>query len=254
MSRCTACKQWNITPVDPTTAKPKEGDTILLSEIVGEDVERIQSGPWDPCFGTALDGSYGLVTTSVTLIGGAPGAGKSTLALSLVDSICGSTGRECFYFGTETIASEIKYHAGRLGLKNPDKIRAPKTHGVPLAAVLATNPAAIVCDSITSLADADDDAAVALCVEFKKYAIENNTPIIVIDHVNKDLNFAGLMRLQHQVDTLIAFSQWDPDDVENDIRVMHTRKNRFGPVTKVFFKMTASGLLICDDPTKADEE
>ena len=180
---------------------------------------RIQSGPWDKCFGG------GIVTTSVTIIGGCPAAGKSTMALQLSNRIAEVTNREIIYVGTEESVQEIKSRAIRLQLTCMHLIRIhPMGSSADLGSILTSRkPSAIILDSLPGLTS-DPEIAVELCKRFKDYAVELNAPVIIIDHVTKGDDFAGLMQLQHAVDTLLSLF---PN--ENGMRELATVKNRFGP-------------------------
>lgn len=79
-----------------------------------------------------------------------------------------------------------------------------------------------------------------MCKAFKDYAVLLKAPVIIIDHVTKDEDFAGLMQLQHAVDTTLILSL-----DENDTRYLTTIKNRFGPANiSVILDMTERGLFL----------
>ncbi len=172
------------------------------------------------------------------------------MSLQLVDSICHMTNREGLYIGTEEAVEEIKYRGERLNLTAFDKIRVlPMGSDDDLSKViLRWRPVAIIIDSLAGMGFDNPGEAVEVCKRFKSYAIEIKSPFIVIDHVNKDGDFAGLNALQHAVDTTMTFF-----NDEDDIRTLTTIKNRFGPANvSARFYMTDSGLHLLEEEDEAD--
>jgi DNA repair protein RadA/Sms len=237
-TQCPSCRHFNV---ESEYVEGKDG-TILLSEAPDVPVERITTGPWDICFGVETDEDgrehVGVPTVSVNLLGGAPGAGKSTLALQLADAIAGATGKEVLYVATEEATAPIRSRAKRLKLKNLHLIRVlPIGVDGDLGAIMENRkPAAYVFDSL-SKAFPDPKDAVEFCKRIKGYCIAFNAPAIVIDHVTKEEEFAGLMGLQHEVDSTLLFTVYD-----DGVRELKTLKSRFGPCAKVLFNMTQRGL------------
>jgi DNA repair protein RadA/Sms len=219
-------------------------------------VRRIPTGPWDPCFGIEIDEDgkehIGIVSNSSTLIGGAPGAGKSTLALQLCGAIVDSTGREVLYIATEEATSPIRARALRLGIRHVDRIRMiPIGVDADLGAIMRNRkPAAFVIDSLSN-AFPDTRDQVEFCKAIKKYCVELDSPALIIDHVNKDVDFAGLMDLQHEVDTTLLFTVYEDED---ELRELKTVKTRNGPCAKRFFNMTAKGLVYTDPDEEVEDE
>lgn len=250
-TQCPSCRHFNVE--DKPFDASKDG-TLLLSEAPDEPVKRIITGPWDPCFGVETDDEgreyEGIVTTSVTLLGGAPGAGKSTLSLQLSDAIAGAVMREVLYVATEEATAPIRARARRLKLKHIDKIRMlPIGVDGDLGAIMKNRtPAAYVFDSL-SKAYPDPKDAVEFCKRIKGYCIEFDAPAIVIDHVTKEEEFAGLMGLQHEVDCTLLFTVYD-----DGVRELRTLKSRNGPCTKVLFNMTQRGLQYRSPEEDEDEE
>lgn len=251
---CPSCRYWNSGGSVTSFEEP----TILLSELDVRAHDLYTTGPWDPCFGqtTLADGEkrYGLVPTGTYLLGGARGAGKSTLALQLADSLAATTGGEILYLGTEEAASEIKLRGLRFGLKHMHRIRCMRTMGtltefnlLERARESKTPPRGIILDSFFGFAGDRREIVIALSKELKETAVKICAPVIAIDHVTKDDSFAGPETLVHNVDGLLAL-QLNADTGE---RILNTLKNRFGPAhVKVHFMMTEQGL----EPFDPDEE
>jgi DNA repair protein RadA/Sms len=241
-------------------------NTILLSNVKGGNTVRIQTGPWDPCFGMHYtrerrigrnghfidDGGpvYGLVKTSTTLIGGEPGAGKTTMALQICDGIANTTQREIIYVGAEQAAKEIRDTFDRLRLKNHHLMRiVPLGSDANIAQILLTRrPCAAVFDSLPGLG-LDAEEGVSFCKALKGYAVELEAPILVIDHVTKADNFAGLKALQHEVDTLVTLR-----GEKDEPRELASTKNRHGACVEMTLIMTEWGLRAATKEELEEEE
>lgn len=238
--------------------------TILLCDIKkqkGGKRPRLQTGEWDECFGTD---PIGIADDGVYLVGGAPGAGKSTLSLQVSEVIAEKTGRETFYIGAEESGDQIDDRAERLALMaRDDSDKAPKIRVCPLvgnevqdvASLLDQyKPSAVIFDSISE--DEDIDGAVTIAKNLKTFAVKYKAPVFLIGHINKKNDIAGLMRLQHAVDALITLFQIEVSDeekalyeeavgyeIKDEIRELTTVKNRYGRAGVVKqFAMTLHGL------------
>jgi len=237
--RCQKCNAYQFSTIPSEKEKKGDGITVLLSELETAEVKRIKTGPWDYCFG-----GDGIPLSSVTLIGGMPGAGKSTLALQVSDCFCDTTGREVLYIASEQTPAELKAYAIRLQAKHLDKIRVLSTltgdEGVGQMNEILDRykPVAIMLDSLSGFTD-DSNGQVQTCKILKVFACRCNCPVIVIDHITKADDFAGLMKLQHEVDILISIYI-----EEGGERTMQTLKSRFGPsYIQTALKMTETGLI-----------
>lgn len=226
---------------------------IRLSDASVIPVERYMTGPWDQSFGG------GLAKTQTLLLGGKPGAGKSTLCLQICDELSEQTGRDTLFVGAEQAAGEIKYNAQRIGLRNIDRLILMQAMTVDspedLPAILSESikacaPAAVIIDSLADLSGGDEGFALAtaMCKSLKKDAIANTCPVILLQHVTKDGDLAGLMRHQHTVDGVGVLEL----DEKTEIRTLRLGKNRFGGTGKrTRFAMTeAQGLVHIPEETK----
>ncbi len=253
LSQCPACLQMNI-EVEMTG----DGDgTILLTDAKEVDVQRISTGCWDEVWGSHKVGKVvykGLVDTSVTLLGGAPGAGKSTLSLQMAAAIAKATKREILYIAGEESAGEIRARANRLGIaktcQNLFRLVPMGTNTVNLDAILEQRkPAAVFLDSIPTIMPDPADAVEKVTI-LKHFAINNHSPIVIVDHVTKEEEFAGLMSLQHAVDTAVLFTVH-----EDGVRQIKATKNRNGPTGIVVdLNMTEEGLTYRDPSEDEDDE
>jgi len=251
-SQCPSCKGWNIAPVEREIVN--DGVTSLM-DTTGEDdsnQEFIQTGPWDPCFGRNLhdDGTfeYGIPKGAVALLGGKNGAGKSTLVMQTCESVIAATKREVVIVSVEEAKKQVRRLAKRLKLEHADQIMISKGD-VELDIILhKRKPAMVVVDSLPRLCPNLDDA-VEFCKRLKAHVELLNIPAIVINHINKEEEFAGLEALQHEVDATLIFTIY-PDEV----RQLRSLKNRNGPLAEVLFNMTDTGLVERSPEEDAEEE
>lgn len=249
MAMCPSCKQWNI---DPAVLNGDDG-TSALSETDGDedDIDFIKTGPWDPCFGRNLhdDGTFdfGIPKGAVTLLGGKNGAGKSTLVLQICEEVIKQSKRDVVIVSVEEAKKQVRRLAKRLKLKNTARMRMSKGE-VDVDLILhARKPALLVVDSLPRLCPNMDDA-VEFCKRLKAHVEVLDIPAIVINHINKEEEFAGLEALQHEVDATLIFTVFD-----DEMRSLRSLKNRNGPPAEVFFDMTDTGL-VQTEPEEEDDD
>jgi len=231
-AQCPACGKWAIIP-----ATVDEDATILLTDVKDDEYKHLQTGFWDPVFSEPP----GIVTTSSTLMGGMPGAGKSTFALQFAAAVVKSTGGEVLYLPTEETPGQIKPRAMRLGI-SLEGIRFMKNVSpdpmIWASIVARYKSKAFILDSVDKLTGDVYGAVKAAGALKKEVAQKFMCPALIIAHINKQDDFAGLMKLQHEVDTLVGIRQ----DKKQDDRVIGSFKNRFGPTREVKMTMTEKGL------------
>lgn len=259
--------------------------TILLSDVKSSETDRISSGrEWDVLFGvqvlmkpdkrkkhTELQclaslllripvetvGAVGVVRGSTNLIGGAPGAGKSTMVIEMAGGFADQTGKETLYVATEEQCEQIKARADRLGVKWQERIRmCPAMTGAspPVEELIDRyDPAAVFLDSLNGMAGDDLPMQIQICKMMKQCCSKNKAIGIILSHVNKGGEVAGLMGLQHEVDATFTFF---PDEGEEDTpRILHVEKNRNGRAfIQLAFDMTATGLVLRGEPEDEQEE
>lgn len=253
MKRCTnpKCRAWNVVA---STGNIDDSTVLLGSGLKSVELPRYKTGLVDKIFGG------GIVTTSVCLMGGEPGAGKTTLALQLSNVVCELTKRETLYIANEQSSTEIEDTANRLDLKHasPDSrlIRIVKamggiTHDIGTLLVYY-KPSLVILDSLTKWVGEDLALAVVVLYRLKDYAVKLECPIIVINQVTKDGDQAGRKQLEHAVDMTCMFDilEGEIDEEGKPIpkplspRRLMSEKNRFGPAPEEqFFQMLATGLV-----------
>lgn len=223
--------------------------TMTLDQVDGIELERIDTG-----FRTinALFGG-GAVVGATYLIGGGPGAGKSTLSLNLADIFAVARGKPSLYVAAEENPLMIKDRAARIGVKNLDAIRifpmtvissgqtdlltCMKTHGI----------GTVIVDSVKAFCGSDMRGAVELCMGLKTVVDELQAIGIIIDQVNKAGDFAGFKELEHTVDWTGMITKTE----DGEIRDFRVEKNRFGPANMSReLLMTEKGLI----EAKLDDE
>ena len=254
VGKCPSCLQWNtfVEEVVTNTMKPSSGDfkssevrPVKISDIKTDTVVRIDTNNAE--FNRVLGG--GIVPGSVILIGGEPGIGKSTLSIQIALNIPQKT----LYVSGEESASQIKLRADRIK-KSSDNclILCEVTVENIIPAIRETKPALVVIDSIQTLRTVNAESSPGTVTQIRecadiliRFAKENNVPIILIGHINKDGNIAGPKILEHMVDTVLQFE----GDSSHVYRVLRGIKNRFGTTSEVgIFEMLSDGLRQVSNP------
>ncbi len=195
----------------------------------------------------------GLVPSSVSLLGGEPGIGKSTLSLQMAMSVA-AAGSSVLVITGEEAPTQVAARAGRLG-SIPDELSVVDTTDVDtvVAAITAAKPQLAVIDSIQTLEAAGVDSAAGSVTQVRaaahrlvEVAKRTGTSVVLIGHVTKDGNLAGPRLLEHVVDTVLSFT----GDRHHDLRFLRAVKHRFGSTNEVgVFEMLPAGLAAVDDPS-----
>jgi DNA repair protein RadA/Sms len=195
----------------------------------------------------------GLVAGSVTLIGGEPGMGKSTLLMQALGEIAAS-GVRCLLVCAEESTAQVRMRADRLGVLVPELFVVSET-SLPavMAAVATLEPAVLAIDSIQAVHDPDGSGVpgsvtqVRDCAqELVRVAKENDIATLLVGHVTKDGGLAGPRALEHVVDTVLSFE----GDRHHALRMLRALKHRFGATDELgLMEMTVHGLLPVDDPS-----
>lgn len=257
LGRCPECGGWSTFDESAPAAPARKGPSIgtgaaatPLTQIDLVDLPRISSGL--PQFDRVLGG--GIVPGSVTLIGGEPGVGKSTLIIQVAKSLT-PEGKVLYVSGEES-PTQIALRARRLGVADDSILLLAETNvETILAEVERTHPVAVIIDSIQTMQAPNStsapgsvsqvrDSAMAILTTAKRLDI----PVFLIGHITKEGTIAGPKTLEHMVDTVTYFE----GDRFQDARLLRAFKNRFGPVGEVaMFRMHDDGLEEIANPSHA---
>ena len=259
IGQCYACKEWN-TIAEEVVAKEEKHDwkqsktakqginkALTIAEIVLNPEERIKTNNNE--LDTVLGG--GLVKGSVTLLGGEPGIGKSTLLLQVALNIQ----QKVLYVSGEESQSQIKMRADRLNAKNSDCLILTETNTQQIFKTIEeTTPEVLVIDSIQTLHTNNIEASPGTISQIRetsaeliKFAKETATPVLLIGHINKEGNIAGPKILEHMVDVVLQFE----GDRNHSYRILRSQKNRFGSTSELgIYEMLSSGLREIVNPSE----
>ena len=247
--RCPSCEAWNAMVED--VEGPDPDITALIAATSGAaampiaEIDSLTDGPQS----TGLDEldrvlGGGLVPGAVTLLGGEPGIGKSTLLLQLAASWPART----LYVSGEESAQQVRLRAERLGAVGPNLWLLAET-SLPhvLASLDTVQPNLVIIDSIQSVADPDLGSAPGSVVQVRgcthrlvAEAKGRGMPMVLVGHVTKDGGLAGPRVLEHIVDTVLSFE----GDRHHALRLLRAVKHRFGSTNELgVFEMVESGLV-----------
>ena len=257
--QCSSCKSWNtIVEELITTSKPKSGGLldsqerkkskpIKINQIDGSAEVRMRTG--DKELDSVLGG--GIVPGSLTLLGGEPGIGKSTLLLQIALRLPYKT----LYVSGEESLKQVKMRAERIHPgKNHCFILSETNSQLVIKQITDLNPDVVVVDSIQTLhssyieASAGSVSQIKACTsELIAFAKKSNIPIVLIGHITKEGHLAGPKILEHMVDTVLQFE----GDRNHIFRILRAHKNRFGSTHELgIYEMLGSGLRPVSNPSE----
>ncbi len=270
LGRCPSCEEWGtleetVTPSVPSKgmgARPGAGNAPALS-LVGRNAPlrladvpsagqeaRAQTGIGE--FDRVLGG--GIVRGALTLIGGDPGIGKSTLLTQVAGRLAAQGGTTLYVSGEESV-SQIKLRAERLGVGASELLLHNETDVLFIeAAVRETRPAFVIVDSIQTMQHPEIDSLPgsvsqvrAATASLAQVAKSEGIPIFLVGHVTKEGALAGPRVLEHMVDTVLTFE----GDRHYAYRILRAVKNRFGSTDELgLFEMHEEGLVEVANPSE----
>jgi DNA repair protein RadA/Sms len=257
MGKCTNCGSWDsfveLSEHQQEVVKQTKSTSsaiakaISINDIVEDEVYRYSS------LDVELDGVLGggVVPGSLTLIGGSPGVGKSTLLLKIGANIA-STNKNVLYVTGEESASQIKLRSNRLKANMQtlyllSEIRLEQV----LVELENRDYEFLIIDSIQTLYSENVSSAPGsvtqvrqITFELMRIAKEKNIAIFIIGHITKEGSIAGPRVLEHMVDTVLYFE----GDSSQELRILRGFKNRFGPTSEIgVYEMKAEGLVSATD-------
>lgn len=260
LGQCPGCKQWNSFVEEPVssskTASKKnripaqEKKPALLSEISLQEEDRITTGMAE--LDRVLGG--GIVEGSLTLVGGDPGIGKSTLLLQVCRNLA-LGGHEVLYISGEESLKQIKLRANRIGEFN-EKLRLYcETSLEEIEEVIKRNkPKVVIIDSVQTMYREDISSAPGSVSQVREatsvllqLAKGLNVSVFIVGHVTKEGTVAGPRVLEHMVDTVLYFE----GDRNASYRILRGVKNRFGSTNEIgVFEMAQEGLREVPNPSE----
>ena len=251
--QCPQCARWN-TLEQRSVARRSPGATVVsapaasIDTLASADMGRLGTGMAE--LDRVLGG--GLIPGSVTLLGGEPGIGKSTLLLQLANHVAGTTAT--LYLSAEESAAQIGVRARRLGVAAPNlQVAADTDLEAVLARAREQRIRLLVVDSIQTVQLASVGTAAGAVTQLRectaqlvRFAKTEEVSVIIIGHVTKDGAIAGPRALEHLVDTVLYFES----DASSRFRNVRATKNRFGSVGELaFFHMSEQGLREVRNPS-----
>lgn len=230
------------------SGRVKTEKPLKLSEIQIADEPRIPLPSSE--LNRVLGG--GLVAGSMTLIGGEPGIGKSTLLLQNILSI---RNRRILYVSGEESSTQLKLRADRLGKVSEDTYILCETRLENIFTQIENvSPDIVVIDSIQTVATDEIESSAGSVSQVRecaarllRFAKESGVPVILVGHINKEGAIAGPKVLEHIVDTVLQFE----GDRQYLFRILRAIKNRFGSTSEIgIYEMVARGLREVKNPSE----
>ena len=263
LGQCPDCSAWNTFEEQPMITaqaagkiaekaarfRMPSGDAVLLHAIDDAKETRVPTGNEE--LDRVLGG--GLVEGGVTLLGGDPGVGKSTLLLQVAAEL--SATRQVLYVSGEESVRQIKMRAKRLDIRQ-DKLYVLAENGVEsiLEKCAASAPDVLVIDSIQTMVSAESASAPGSVSQVRqsasaiiRHAKTTGLSVFLVGHVTKDGSLAGPRVLEHMVDTVLSFE----GDRQHEYRLLRAVKNRFGSVNELgVFEMRRTGMFPVPNPSE----
>jgi len=263
MGKCPSCGAWdeflelNQKQIEVLKEIKNSGSSsnltthaIPITQVKEDKISRFSSG--DSELDLVLGG--GIVSGSLTLIGGSPGVGKSTLLLKIAGNLA-KDGKKILYVSGEESAGQIKLRSDRLksnydNLYLMSEIRLDNI----LAELSSGKYEALIVDSIQTIYSEKISSAPGsvsqvreITFELMRWGKDNSIAIFIIGHITKEGSIAGPRVLEHMVDTVLYFE----GDNSKELRLLRGFKNRFGSTSEVgIFEMTREGLVSAKDISK----
>lgn len=260
LGQCSQCKAWNTLVEEvvdrvtekrgtPESLRQRDVRPVAIGDIPAQDGPRISLS--DPELARVLGG--GLVPGSITLIGGEPGIGKSTL---LLQTALRNPHLRTLYVSGEESEHQVKMRAERLEAGKGEGcyvLTETNTQQI-FKHIEALQPGLVVIDSVQTLHTASLEASpgsvgqVRECTaEIMRFAKASDIPFVLIGHITKDGFIAGPKVLEHMVDCVLQFE----GDRDHAYRLLRPLKNRFGSTNELgIYEMQGSGLAVVEDPSQ----
>ncbi|MBI1256212.1 MAG: DNA repair protein RadA [Chloroflexi bacterium] len=259
--RCPSCGEFNtmveeIHEVSKASGKKQrvvlpQSQPQRLGEVSGEAGVRLTIPIGE--FNRVLGG--GIVPGSITLIGGEPGIGKSTLILQTCAALALHVGRVLYVSGEESV-QQIKMRADRMELAAPELFLLTETNLADIfEQINRIDPTILIIDSIQTIYTEESESSPGSVSQVRECASRlqmlaktTGVSVFMIGHVTKDGSIAGPRVLEHIVDTVL-YLEGDPFQA---FRLLRSVKNRFGATSEVgVFEMSGLGMIEVPNPSEA---
>jgi DNA repair protein RadA/Sms len=264
MGQCPACKQWNTLVEEKVnvTGSGMGGSTKTMGlkdtpkptnigDITMHEDERLQTGIKE--LDRVLGG--GIMQGSLTLVGGDPGIGKSTLLLQMCRMLS-NAGKRVLYISGEESLKQIKLRAVRIGEFNDSTMSLLCETNLSLIedVIRKETPQVVIIDSIQTMYQETVSSAPGSVSQvreatniFLQLAKGLGISIFIVGHVTKEGTVAGPRVLEHMVDTVLYFE----GDRYASYRILRGVKNRFGSTNEIgVFEMRREGLIEVENPSE----
>lgn len=263
MGQCPGCKTWNSFVEEPreknaknkkSTIKQSMGmqknEPVELSKVSLEDSKRISTKMQE--LDRVLGG--GIVQGSLTLVGGDPGIGKSTLLLQVCKNLS-DDGFKVLYVSGEESLKQIKIRGDRIGQFSENLLLLCETDLQSISEhIKRLTPAVVIIDSIQTMYNEEVSSAPGSVSQVREstgvllqLAKGLNVSVFVVGHVTKEGTVAGPRVLEHMVDTVLYFE----GDRHASYRILRGVKNRFGSTNEIgVFEMQKEGLVEVKNPSQ----
>lgn len=260
MGQCSRCGEWNTIVEELVESKGQtkawtseapsqasQSKVRSVKDFIPDHSERFSSD--DPELDRVLGG--GIVEGSVSLVGGEPGIGKSTLLLQMALGVKAKV----LYVSGEESEQQVQMRARRIGIQN-DRcylLTATSTQEI-FQHIKQEDPEILIVDSIQTLHSQLIESApgsvsqIRQCSsELIQFAKESGTPVFLIGHITKEGQIAGPKLLEHMVDTVLQFE----GDRHHVYRLLRAHKNRFGSTHEIgIYEMHGEGLRAVSNPSQ----
>lgn len=264
LGQCPGCKEWN-TLVEETVVvgnakkqgsmagsglRGEQNRPAMLSEITLQEEDRISTNIAE--LDRVLGG--GIVSGSLTLVGGDPGIGKSTLLLQVCRNLS-LAGKEVLYVSGEESLKQIKLRANRIGEFGEHLKLLCETSLQNIQEIIQrSKPEIVIIDSIQTMYHEEVSSAPGSVSQVREatgvlmqLAKGLNVSIFIVGHVTKEGTVAGPRVLEHMVDTVLYFE----GDRNASYRILRGVKNRFGSTNEIgVFEMAGDGLREVSNPSE----
>ncbi len=251
--RCPGCGEWDalVEQAEPAAPQPVAAVAGRAQRITEVDAAGAVPRPTGVAELDRVLGG-GLVPGGVTLLGGEPGIGKSTLLLQVLAQR--SRRETTLLVCAEESAPQVRCRAERLGALPPGlHLLAATTTDAVLAAVEEIEPSLLVLDSVQTISEPDTGQnpgspgqVRAVATTMTELAKRRAVAVVLVGHVTKEGDLAGPRVLEHLVDTVLSFE----GDRHHALRLLRAVKHRFGATGELgLFEMGERGLVGVDDPS-----